>query len=64
MTKNTGDKIISVPQQIFDQFLKELETQKVAQEVIVRLRKTIVENGQISVDALKSSLFSNDNSGV
>lgn len=64
MMKNTDNKIISVPQQIFDQFLKELETQKVPEEVIARLRKTLVENGQISVEALKTALFANDNANV
>ena len=53
--------MLSVPQQVFEQFLKELETQKVPEEVIARLRKTLVDNGQISVEALKESLFSNDN---
>lgn len=63
MAKDT-DKIISVPQQIFDQFLTELDTQKVSGEVIARLRKTLVENEQTSVDALKTALFSNDNASV
>jgi hypothetical protein len=64
MTENTDNKIISVPQQIFDQFLKELETQKVSEEIIARLRKTLVENGQISVEALKIALFANDNTNI
>ena len=60
-TKIMDSKILSVSQQVFEQFLKELETQKVPEEVIVRLRKTLVDNGQISVEALKESLFSNYN---
>ena len=60
-TKIIDSKMLSVPQQVFEQFLKELETQKVPEEVIARLRKTLVDNGQISVEALKESLFSNDN---
>lgn len=60
-TRIIDSKILSVPQQVFEQFLKELETQKVPEEVIERLRKTLVDNGQISVEALKESLFSNDN---
>lgn len=64
MTKNATNKIISVPQQVFDQFLKELEIQKAPEEVIARLRKTLVENEQISVEALKTALFANDNANV
>ncbi len=64
MTENTDNKIVSVPQQIFDQFLKELETQKAPEEVIARLRKTLIENEQISVEALKIALFSGDNANV
>lgn len=60
-TKITDIKIPSVPQQVFEQFLKELGTQKVPKEVIARLRKNLVENEQISVEALRESLFSNDN---
>ena len=64
MTKKTDNKILSVPQQVFDQFLKELETQKVPEELVARLRKTLVDNDQISVEALKAALFSNDNTSV
>ncbi len=64
MAKNADNKIISVPQQIFDQFLKELETQKAPEEVIARLRKTLVKNEQISVESLKAALFSSDNANV
>jgi len=60
-TKIIDGKTLSVPQQIFEQFLEELETQKVPKEVIARLRKNLVDNGQISVEILKESLFSNDN---
>lgn len=64
MAKDTDNKIVSVPQQVFDQFLNELKAQKVSEEVIARLRKTLFENEQISVDALKAALFSNDNASV
>ena len=60
-TKITDSKTLSVPQQVFEQFLKELETQKVPEEVIVRLKKTLVSNEQISIESLRESLFSNDN---
>jgi len=63
-TEIIGIKIPSVPQQVFEQFLKELETRKVPEEVIARLRKTLIESGQISVEALKTALFSNDNASV
>lgn len=61
MSEKQESKITSVPQQVFDQFLKELEEQKVPEEVIERLRKTLIENGRVSVEALKTALFSNDN---
>lgn len=64
MPDKTDNKIISVPQQVFDQFLKELETQKAPEEVVARLRKTLVENEQISVEALKTALFPSDNANV
>jgi hypothetical protein len=60
MTKNNDHKIISLPQQIFDQFIKKLGEQQVPEEVIVRLRKTLVDDEQVSVEALKAALFAND----
>jgi len=59
-TKITDSKTLSVPQQVFEQFLKELGAQKVPEEVIARLRKTLVDNEQISIESLRKSLFSND----
>lgn len=64
MPDETDNKIISVPQQVFDQFLKELETKKAPEEVVARLRKTLVENEQISIEALKAALFPSDNANV
>jgi hypothetical protein len=64
MTEENNKKIINVPQQVFNQFLKELYTQKVPEEVITRLRKTLLETEQISVDKLKTALFSNDGANV
>jgi len=61
MTEKSESKIISVPQQVFEQFLKELGAQNVSEEVIERLRKTLIENEIVSVEALKIALFSNDN---
>jgi hypothetical protein len=60
MTKNNDHKIISLPQQIFDQFIKKLGEQQVPEEVIVRLSKTLVDDEQVSVEALKTALFAND----
>lgn len=61
MSDKTDNKIISVPQQVFDQFLKELGTQKVSEEVIGRLKKTLMDEGRVSVEELKAALFSNGN---
>lgn len=59
-TKKT-EKISNVPRQLFEQFLKELEKQKVPEEVVKRLVDTLVNNGQISVKALKAALFEDNN---
>ena len=61
MTEENNNKIISVPQQVFDQFLKELGTQKVPEEVIGRLKKTLMDEGRVSVESLKAALFSDGN---
>ncbi len=61
MSEKTDNKIISVPQQVFDQFLKELGTQKVSEEVIGRLKKTLMDEGRVSVEVLKAALFSDGN---
>ncbi|MGB3988462.1 MAG: hypothetical protein WBK67_02085 [Minisyncoccales bacterium] len=61
MSDKTDNKIISVPQQVFDQFLKELGTQKVSEEVIGRLKKTLMDEGRVSVEVLKAALFSDGN---
>jgi hypothetical protein len=61
MSDKTDNKIISVPQQVFDQFLKELGTQKVSEEVIGCLKKTLMDEGRVSVEELKAALFSNGN---
>ena len=64
MTEYNDNKIMNVPQQVFDQFLKVLKAQKVPEEVVARLKKTLIDNEQISVEALKTALFSNDDTGV
>lgn len=46
-----------VPTQVFESFLTALEKEGVAQEVIQRLRKTLVEEGKFSDKQLKSALF-------
>lgn len=60
MNNEENNKIISVPQQVVGQFLEELKKQNVPEEVVNRLRKTIIEDGKFSVEALKVALFSND----
>lgn len=64
MTKQNDDKIMNVPHQVFDQFLTELKAQKVPEEVVERLKKTLMHNEQISVEALKTALFSNEDTDV
>lgn len=56
-TKNIGE---GVPKQIFNQFLKKLEEEKVAIDVITRLNKTLIKHGNVSETAIKLALFSNN----
>lgn len=52
-----------VPKQVFEQFLTALEAKAVSADVISRLRKTLLEQGNVSVAAIDEALFpDNDNS--
>lgn len=64
MTEKTDNKIMNVPQHVFVLFLNELKEQKIPEEVIARLKKTLIDNEQISVEELKAALFSNDNGDI
>ena len=54
----------SLPHQVFEQFLDELKSGGIPEETIERLRKTLIENGQTSVDSVKAALFSTDNTDL
>ncbi len=61
MTDQTNNPVTGVPKQIFDQFLKKLEEEKTAADVIARLSKTLIEQGDVSGTAIKTALFSDNN---
>lgn len=46
-----------VPTQVFESFLAALEKDGVAQEVIQRLKTTLIEDGKFSDKQLKAALF-------
>ena len=62
MSQKVDNKIMSVPQQVFDKFLAELVKKKVPEEVIARLRKNLVDDGKVSIETLEAALFPNDES--
>jgi len=50
-----------IPQQIIDKFLDQLIAEKVSPDIVARLKKTLLEEGDISEAALKAALTaSND----
>ena len=49
-----------IPQQIVEKFLAKLTDEKVSPEVVARLRKTLVERGDLSEAALKAVLMAGD----
>lgn len=49
-----------VPAQVFQSFLAALEKEGIDQEVIQRLKKTLIEDAKFSDKQLKSALFSDE----
>ena len=60
MSEESESKNINIPQQIFNKFVTELETQKCPKEVVDSLKKICVANKSISIEALKKALFSSE----
>jgi len=58
------NKILSVPQRIFETYLIELEKKGVPVDVTARLKSTLFVDNDVSVDALREALFSNGNYDV
>jgi len=56
-----NNPVSGVTKQIFEQFLKKLEEEKVATDLIGRLRKTIIERGETSETVIKAAIFSDNN---
>jgi len=57
MSDQEKNQQADVPTQVFEGFLRALEKEGVAQEVVQRLKKTLIEEGKFSDKQLKSALF-------
>ena len=64
MTEQNNNPVTGIPKQIFDQFLKKLEEEKTEADVITRLNKTLMEQGDVSETAIKTALFSDNNTNT
>ncbi len=64
MTDQTNNPVTGVSKQIFDQFLKKLEEKKTAADVVSRLNKALIEQGDVSETAIKTALFSDNNTNT
>lgn len=58
MKLSTNNPVTGVTKQVFDQFLRKLEERKIASDVMERLKKTLIEQGDISEFAIRTALFS------
>ncbi|MDA2922462.1 hypothetical protein MYX07_04330 [Patescibacteria group bacterium AH-259-L07] len=56
-SEQTNNPVTGVPKQVFDQFLKKLEDKKIASDVIMRLKETLIGQGDMSDTAMKAALF-------
>ncbi len=63
-TTQPQNPVNGVPKQAFEQFLEALKNKGVSSEVIERLRKTLVERGDVSEAAIKAALFPDNNNGA
>jgi hypothetical protein len=64
MIDQINNPVIGVPKQIFIQLLKKLDEEKIPTDVITRLNKTLVEQGDVSETAIKTALFSDNNTNT
>lgn len=64
MDQEKKEEMKSLPQQVFEQFLEELKSQEVPEEMVKRLRKTLIENKQTTVDSVKAALFFTDDASL
>jgi hypothetical protein len=63
-TAKNETPVTGVPKQVFEKFLNELEGKKVTADVVARLKKTLIDHGDISETAIKTALFDDDNTAV
>lgn len=54
------NSILEVPRQVFEEFLLQLETTDVPNDVTARLRKTIIEEGKLNQGAIQKAIFPKD----
>lgn len=64
MTNQINNPVIGVPKQIFGQLLKKLEEEKIPADVVIRLKETLIEQGDVSETAIKTALFSDNNTNA
>ncbi len=62
--KSTKNPEISVPKQVFDQFLKSLGKNGVDTDLIKRLKNTIMKQNKISETDIKTALFTENTTDV
>lgn len=60
-TDQQKNPVTGVPKQAFEQFLSALEKKNISAEVLTRLRKTLIEDGDVSDTAVKVALFPDNN---
>lgn len=63
-TKQPNNPVTGVPKQAFEHFLIELEKKGVSPDVVARLKKTIIDQGDVSDGAIKAALFPDNNTAV
>jgi len=56
----TGQETTGIPEQIIENFLSQLNTEKVSPHIVARLKKTILEENDTSEAAIKAALTANN----
>jgi hypothetical protein len=63
-TEQSSHPVTGVPKQAFEQFLKALEEKGASPDVVSRLRKTLIDHGDVSDAAIRAALFPNNGTKV
>lgn len=56
-TELAGNSATGVPKQVFEKFLVDLPEKGVSVDVVARLQKTLIDQGNITEFAIKKALF-------